>query len=371
MVGGKATCFCLPEYEGAPPHIPCTLPKNPCDPSPCGPNTQCSLLSNGFAKCTCLPGYLESPNTIRGCIEITNPCEPNPCGTGASCDPTRSPVCFCKEPTTGNPYRNCVELDITPVIYLCQPGRCGQNADCYVTDNRESCFCKYGFVGDPYVGCKLQPSNPCYPNPCGPNAICKLDNFGQPQCSCAEGTTGNPADPEGCKNYECRTDSDCPNDRACLGYRCCDPCPGACGLNTVCQVEKHHPVCSCIHDYIGNPIVKCYPKPQEQNPCNPSPCGLNTICYVSNNRPVCSCLPYFFGNPEASCSAECVINSDCPIDKACIDRKCVNPCSDPSLCGINALCKVYDHTAACICPEDYVGDPLFICVKNRMYIFFM
>lgn len=107
VVNGLPLCFCLPEYEGNPPSKPCRLPSNPCDPSPCGPNTQCAILSNGFAKCTCLPGFLESPNTIRGCVKMRNPCEPNPCGHGALCDPNREPSCFCPEPSVGNPYRSC------------------------------------------------------------------------------------------------------------------------------------------------------------------------------------------------------------------------------------------------------------------------
>lgn len=107
MVHGSPVCFCLPEYEGNPPRQPCALPRHPCNPSPCGPNTQCSVLDNGFAKCTCLPGYIESPNTIRGCVERTNPCYPNPCGHGALCDRDRNPPCYCPDPLAGNPYRTC------------------------------------------------------------------------------------------------------------------------------------------------------------------------------------------------------------------------------------------------------------------------
>lgn len=107
LVHKRPQCFCLPEYEGIPPIKPCILPSHPCDPSPCGPNTQCAILDNGFAKCTCLPGYIESPNTIRGCVEMKNPCQPNPCGPRAICDPSRQPPCFCPEPLIGNPFKNC------------------------------------------------------------------------------------------------------------------------------------------------------------------------------------------------------------------------------------------------------------------------
>lgn len=107
MLSGQVRCFCLPGYEGNPPNSPCTLPSNPCEPSPCGPNTQCTILKNGVAKCTCLPGYIESPNTIRGCVPKSDQCNPNPCGLGAKCDSDRVPPCYCPKNTVGNPYQSC------------------------------------------------------------------------------------------------------------------------------------------------------------------------------------------------------------------------------------------------------------------------
>lgn len=253
LVGGKAICFCLPEYEGTPPHVPCALPPNPCNPSPCGPNTQCAILSNGFAKCTCLPGYLESPNTIRGCIEQRDRCDPFPCGHGAQCDPQREPVCFCPAGTIGNPYRTCsypVEINV-----LCQPGPCGVNADCYVANNQEQCYCKYGHIGDPYSGCRLIPSSPCVPNPCGPGAQCEVAPNGQALCQCPIGLAGDPASPVGCHAFECLVDSDCSDHLSCIGHRCRDPCPGSCGINANCRCEKHHPVCVCNHGLTGEELL--------------------------------------------------------------------------------------------------------------------
>lgn len=259
VIAGVPHCFCLPEYEGEPPEKACALPNHPCDPSPCGPNTQCTVLSNGFAKCTCLPGFLESPNTIRGCVEKRNPCDPNPCGPGALCDANRKPTCFCPEPTVGNPFKACTE----PVVrVLCQPGPCGQNADCYVADNQEQCYCRYGYIGDAYSGCNLPPASPCVPNPCGPLAECSVSPTGQPMCLCPEGLAGDPTSPSGCRGPECRVDDECPNHLACMGYRCRDPCPGSCGVAADCRVEKHHPVCTCKHGLTGNPLVRCYPVPQ-------------------------------------------------------------------------------------------------------------
>lgn len=364
VVHGNAVCFCLPEFEGTPPQIPCQLPENPCNPSPCGPNTQCSILTNGFAKCTCLPGYLESPNTIRGCVEPKNPCDPNPCGPGAQCDPLREPVCVCPVGTIGNPFRKC---EVPQVTALCSPGPCGINADCYVSNNQEQCYCRAGFIGNPYSGCRLEPVSPCVPNPCGPGAQCVITPEGNSMCRCPDGMGGDPTGPGGCQGYECVVDDNCADHQACIGYRCRDPCPGSCGVNADCRVEKHHPVCTCFPDFTGNPVIRCFeipPPPKERDPCMPTPCGINTICQNVNSRAICSCLPDFQGDPQTGCYPECVINSDCPMDKTCLDRHCLNPCTVGNLCGVNAICQVRDHTATCICPEGYMGDAFSQCLPN-------
>lgn len=363
MVSGLPTCFCLPEYEGEPPHTPCALPKNPCDPSPCGPNTQCSLLSNGFAKCTCLAGFIESPNTIRGCVEPKNPCDPNPCGLNAVCDSNRNSVCYCPEHTVGNPYRSCLQPVVTPE--LCKPGPCGRNADCYVANSREECYCRSGYIGDPYSGCREIPRSVCEPNPCGPGANCIVSPDGNSACQCPEGMTGDPTSLTGCHSHECLKDDDCPVSRACIGYKCRDPCPGACGVGAFCRCEVHHPVCFCNHGLTGNPLTQCYPlvDPVEPtNPCQPSPCGLNTHCQVVNNRPVCSCINGFLGDPHNGCRPECTLNGDCPTTKTCINRKCVNPC-DGTICGVNAECTVENHTPTCKCAYNLIGDPFYRCME--------
>lgn len=366
MVNGKTLCFCLPEYEGQPPRKPCRLPKNPCDPSPCGPNTQCTVLENGFSKCTCLAGYLESPNTIRGCMQQRSPCDPNPCGHGAICDPDRQPTCFCPEPSIGNPFRACSMPQRG--TDLCQPGPCGSNSECYVVSGREQCYCKSGFIGDPYTNCYRSPHSPCDPNPCAVGAVCSASPSGQPLCSCPDGMGGDPTSVGGCVGYECQTDDDCSADNACMGFRCRNPCPGSCGINAECRVEKHHPVCACAAGLTGHPLKRCYQiqTPLHDDLCNPSPCGINTICQVVKGRPVCSCLPDFLGEPQTGCQAECLLNSDCPEDKTCSNRKCINPCGI-SICGVNAQCIVRYHTAVCSCPDGYIGDPLSLCQQKRKY----
>lgn len=90
--------------------------------------------------------------------------------------------------------------------------------------------------------------------------------------------------------------------------------------------------------------------------CNPSPCGPNAIC----NNGECTCLPEYQGDPFFECRPECVLNSDCPQDKACQKNKCTNPCLS-NACAANAICEVFNHVAMCRCPERMTGNAFVLC----------
>lgn len=94
------------------------------------------------------------------------------------------------------------------------------------------------------------------------------------------------------------------------------------------------------------------------NPCVPSPCGPNSQCREVNGQAVCSCLPTYVGSPPG-CRPECVVSSECPLDKACANQKCVDPC--PGVCGQNANCRVNNHSPICSCSPGYTGDPFSRC----------
>lgn len=113
------------------------------------------------------------------------------------------------------------------------------------------------------------------------------------------------------------------------------------------------------------------PIEEVRNPCNPSPCGANAICKERNGAGSCSCVPNYFGDPYTGCRPECVINADCPMDRACIGNKCANPC--PGTCGLNAECIVSNHAPSCFCFEGYTGNPAVAChvPPPRMYLFYI
>lgn len=202
--------------------------------------------------------------------------------------------------------------------------------------------------------------NPCVPSPCGPNAQCQTHGD-YPSCTCLPNFYGTPPH---CRP-ECTINGDCASNKACIRNRCADPCPGACGLNAICNVVNHGPVCTCPDRYNGDPFTSCRPIVQLAEPippadkCNPSPCGSNTLC----NDGICTCLPEYQGNPYTGCRPECVLNSDCPHSKACLRRKCVDPC--PGACGLNAICDAINHLPMCSCPEGTEGNALIQCLPKK------
>lgn len=205
----------------------------------------------------------------------------------------------------------------------------------------------------------VTPVNPCDPSPCGPNSQCKVSGE-SPSCSCLPEFIGSPPS---CRP-ECVSNSECPNNLACINQKCRDPCPGICGTNAECRVVSHTPNCVCLGGYIGDPFTRCLleeirPVVEIVNPCVPSPCGSNAICREQNGAGSCSCLPEYLGNPYEGCRPECVLNSDCPSNKACLRNKCQDPC--PGTCGQNADCQTINHLPSCTCRPGYTGDPFRYC----------
>ena len=199
--------------------------------------------------------------------------------------------------------------------------------------------------------------DPCQPLPCGANALCSERNFAA-ACTCIQDYFGDPY--VACRP-ECTINADCPSNKACQRLHCVDPCPGLSGVNAQCRVINHIATCTCNEGYEGDPFNSCRlgPKPIEpiiaDDPCDPNPCGLNSLPPQDvGGLCQCSCMPEMIGSPP-NCRPECVINSDCPSDKACISRKCQDPC--PGLCGQNAYCRVRNHVPICVCNHGYVGDP--------------
>lgn len=97
------------------------MPGDPCQPSPCGPYSNCRVIDN-HAVCSCQPNYVGNPPQCRPECVVSTDC-------------TQNTACIdqkCKDPC---------------------PGTCGQNADCQVINHNPVCSCTSGYTGDPFFGC--------------------------------------------------------------------------------------------------------------------------------------------------------------------------------------------------------------------------
>lgn len=102
--------------------------QNPCIPSPCGPNSQCTAIDDR-ASCSCIPGMFGAPPNCRPECTINQDCPSN-----RACFKQR-----CKDPCVGS---------------------CGFNAECTVQSHQPICKCFDGYEGDPYSGCNFRDGEP-------------------------------------------------------------------------------------------------------------------------------------------------------------------------------------------------------------------
>lgn len=189
-----------------------------------------------------------------------------------------------------------------------------------------------------------------------------------PSCTCLDGYHGQPPY---CKP-ECTSNEECLPSLACIRMKCKNPCENICGSNAECKVVSHSPICLCAFGYTGDPFFGCTKEilnaEIEITPCSPSPCGSNAICKEKQNAGSCTCIEGYLGNPYEGCRPECVVNTDCPSNKACVNNKCKDPC--PGSCGSNALCQIVNHLPLCTCLSGYTGDPFQYCVYQGLLFLF-
>ncbi len=292
-------------------------PVDPCNPSPCGRGTTCTVNRDGNPVCQCQPGLIPKPDTIAGCdVECTvdpdcpyghvclqhacvprpDPCNPSPCGQGTTCTESRD----------GNPICNCLPglIPKPDTISGCGP-ECYTDPDCAAIG--------YDLVCQNQK-CVPRP-DPCNPTPCGPRTTCIASRDGNPVCRCQSGFVPKPDTITGC-DYECRTDYDCHQEY---------------GRDHVCEAHQ------------------CVPRP---DPCHPSPCGPGTTCRMGPyDNAICECLPNLVPKPDTvtGCGPECTTDYECGQGFICQNQRCVerpDPC-DPSPCGPGAFCTIHNGNAIC------------------------
>lgn len=238
---------------------------------------------------------------------------------------------------------------IDPCSSIANPP-CAQNALCYVQNHMAACRCpEYLPNGNPYSYCERTPVIPNEP--------------------------------------ECRRDTECPSQLACIDNKCVNPCDklSPCATTAHCSVLDTTPVrtmiCTCPDGWVPNDDSECRPIVLPVPPgcivdddcstnetcinraCrNPCDCGSHAQCFVTNHRPVCSCQDGYDGNPNIACHViGCKANSECESGKACVNGNCINPCLLGNGCGTNAECFVVGNRAECRCLSGYRGNPDVQC----------
>ena len=241
-----------------------------------------------------------------------------------------------------------------------------------MSNHNSICTCHESYTGDPFVQCSPtpgsitppEPSNPCQPSLCGPNAECSILQS-RPVCKCLPGYFGKPPS---CRP-ECVINSECAPTLACINLHCADPCVGVCGMNAKCDVVNHNPICTCPPSFVGDSFTNCQKRPVTKIPtpkptdlCSPSPCGPYSSCKRLGDRPMCSCKGGYIGSPP-NCRPECIVNDECDRKRACSNQHCVNPCA-AGACGLIAEYSIRNHLAVCKCPAGFIGDPFQQCSKK-------
>ncbi|XP_011706617.1 PREDICTED: WAP four-disulfide core domain protein 5-like, partial [Wasmannia auropunctata] len=63
---------------------------------------------------------------------------------------------------------------------------------------------------------------------------------------------------------------------------------------------------------------------------------------------------------EPSIEPECIQDSDCPLNLACINNKCQDPCVSAGMCTSEQECRVLNteplRTMICLCPPNTITD---------------
>ena len=121
------------------------------------------------------------------------------------------------------------------------------------------------------------------------------------------------------------------------------------------QISRSHP-------QISFQFLACEVSLTIRHPCMKSPCGPYSQCRNVDMHAVCSCLPGYVGSPPA-CRPQCVVSSECPLDKSCVNQLCTNPCQ--GMCGHYAICQVINHNRICSCRPGYTGDAFNRCIKEQ------
>ncbi|XP_016520662.1 protein crumbs homolog 1-like isoform X1 [Poecilia formosa] len=241
----------------------------------------------------------------------------------------------------------------------CLPNPCQNQAICRTRGNGYSCFCVPGFQG---AHCQID-VNECASQPCRNGATC-VDGVGRFSCLCPPGFTGTTCElqVDQCQSQPCLHHGTCVNHTA--GFRCIchvgfqgdrceidtDDCQEQpCQNGALCVDGVNEYSCDCSHTAFTGPHCETL-LPQ----CNSDPCFNSAICKDNQGNYTCECWPGFEGrNCEIDMNEiECNSSSPCMNGGRCLERSGQVLYSSEPL-----LPERYEPAAGyiCICPPGTAG----------------
>ncbi|KAI5719789.1 hypothetical protein M8J76_014878 [Diaphorina citri] len=305
----------------------------------CRPETRmCAIKRDCPSGSTCTDGVcLASCKSDSNCLTdercIKASCQTicnsdSKCDSGQICE-DRLCVPGCRTDSVCADNQACVNKQCTDPCTL--NTTCGPCSACRTLNHGPQCTCPLGYSGHPLLACTPSPMRcdgacPCdetsgyCASMCGRDEECQCgEKCDQGRCrvKCTGGVhsacpMGQICSAGGVCQAGCRVHSDCPQDKSCIDGQCRDPCakgsPGdnlrpTCGVDALCRVVEHRPVCLCPDNYQGDPTDRCE-------------------------------------------SYRCKQDSDCEPGKSCRgDGVCRNPCLTSGVCGVNAQCRVLQRHA--------------------------
>ena len=362
----------------------------------CGDDADCKYHRHR-PVCTCPPGTTGNPQI--SCTSMTTEIhDAKPPIIFIPAPEPKEPIYPVSDSTTVLPpitYQTVPSITPTPPTLILPPTArplpvgCSRATDCKFDEKCINKLC----------------SKTCSVTPCTEGNECRAVSDHSAVCT--------PIPPIGVIN-ECSKDPDCFNHQVCIDTGCRDVClvNNPCAPNAICKGEDHRPLCNCPPGYIGNPHISCkLPElpttPRPHDPVKPIPeclidedcdlslacidgtcrdaciyrrnCGFNADCLVTVHTPHCVCQAGFTGNPFVHCyppsepkrptpmvEPQCFVNEDCPLDRACFEGNCRNPCIVANRCAANALCDVEKHRTVCSCPPGLTGDPFIKCSESKI-----
>lgn len=119
----------------------------------------------------------------------------------------------CRSDDDCSGQHSCVNRNCVPVCAV-DGSSCGTGATCYGAAHRANCECPPGFVGNPNVACIV---------------------------------------------LGCRSNSDCPGEKACVSEKCVNPCEvgNLCAVPAECTVYRHKVQCTCPPGFVADAGTGC------------------------------------------------------------------------------------------------------------------